>query len=990
MKYCLSVLLILLTVIAYSQLDASISPRLRKAINENPDQYQNISILLADRFDIIQLDNELNARKADLHERVKVVKQSLQNKANASQPSFIAYLKTLAGVDASSIKPLWITNMIFCRMKGSLINLLGKRTDIEYMDINAELKLSAIQDNLKLPLFFKPDGAEPGLKAVNADKLWALGYSGYGRTAYVADTGIDPTHPAFSNKTRSLYVPQAQTWYDFKGGITPYNCNVHGSHVLGTILGLDRLKSDTVGVAFNAQWIGGAILCGIGTQDNLEGLQWAIDPDNDPNTIDDMPDVINNSWYDPDITDDCASSYVDVETALEAAGIASIFSAGNAGPNDQTITPPHNININLVNSFTVAAVNANSASLPIADFSSRGPSKCGGTGSLLIKPEVAAPGVNVRSCSYNQDYELLSGTSMASPHTCGTILLLKEAFPYLSGYDLKMALYNSCTDLGDPGEDNTYGMGLINGWAAYNYLIEQGNTPVDPKVGRDLILIEVDTKPYQCEKTVYSKAYIENAGKDTVYQFTLSYTITDNAGNILSYQQEWTGFLSPGQRLELSVNPVVVSSGKSTILYEITQVNNDKDERPLNNRVRKEPVIIDSPYQTASILGGTNVTACDGTQLLLGSSYTGNGRVDWYDENGIKIGSGNPFLIPPSKKASSYLMQPVRYDKVGKVQYDGTPAEDNTQPINGLVFNADYPFILKTVKVYNSTKGVRKIRYTNASGVKQFEKTIALTTLGEQTITLNYPIAVGDNQKLILTDDSKPLVISKSGLNFPYSVDNVVAITRSNIGKDSSYAYFYDWNIEFDDFCGKVSVDVPFQSSSDTLNAGFVAPDTSFIIQGIGAMVDFSDTSYNASNWNWNFGDGDFSNAKNPIHIYQVPGTYEVALTVNNDIGCYDTEQKKIIIAPDKKVSTQYLSFDQAFKLFPNPNNGRFVIKSNKLINSEVNCTIYNSIGTEMLTLLYNSGNDEYYVNFNNQVPGLYWLRLSYDHKNFITSVIIE
>lgn len=614
MKSCLSVLLILLTVISYGQQDATISPRLRKAINDNADQFQNISILLADRFDIIQLDNDLNARRADLHERVKIVKQSLQNKANATQPAFIAYLKSLPGVDASSIKPLWITNMLFCRMKGSLINLLAKRTDIEYMDINAELKLSAIQDNLKLPLFFKPDGAEPGLKAVNADKLWALGYSGYGRTAYVADTGIDPTHPAFSNKTRSLYVPQAQTWYDFKGGITPYNCNVHGSHVLGTILGLDRLKSDTVGVAFNAQWIGGAILCGIGTQDNLEGLQWAIDPDNDPNTIDDMPDVINNSWYDPDITDDCSSGYIDVEAALEAAGIASIFSAGNAGPNDQTITPPHNININLVNSFTVAAVNGNSASLPIADFSSRGPSKCGGTGSLLIKPEVAAPGVNVRSCSYNQDYELLSGTSMASPHTCGTILLLKEAFPYLSGYDLKMALYNSCTDLGDPGEDNTFGMGIINGWAAYNYLIEHGNTPVDPKVGRDLILIEVDTKPYQCEKTVYAKAYIENAGKDTVNQFNLTYTITDNIGNILSYQQEWTGILSPGQRLELPVNPVVVSSGKSTILYEITQVNNNKDERPLNNRVRKEPVIIDSPYQTASILGGTNVTACDGTQ----------------------------------------------------------------------------------------------------------------------------------------------------------------------------------------------------------------------------------------------------------------------------------------------------------------------------------------------------------------------------------------
>jgi len=989
MKYCFSILIVFISFCSYSQQETSISQRLQKAIAEDVDKFQNISILLADRFDIVKLDNELNGRKASLHERVKIVKQSLQDKANAVQPAFIAYLKSLPSVDAASVKPLWITNMLFCRIKGSEIKQLVKRTDIEFMDINAELQLSAVKDQLNLPLFFKPDGAEPGLKAVNADKLWALGYSGYGRVAYVADTGIDPTHPAFSNKTRSLYVPQAQTWYDFKGGITPYNCGVHGSHVLGTILGLDRLKSDTVGVAFNAQWIGGAILCGVGTQDNLEGLQWAIDPDGDPNTISDMPDIINNSWYDPDITDDCSSGYIDVEAALEAAGIASIFSAGNAGPNDQTITPPHNININLVNSFTVAAVNGNNPTYPIADFSSRGPSKCGGTGSLLIKPEVAAPGLNVRSCSYNKDYELLSGTSMASPHTCGTILLLKEAFPYLSGYDLKMALYNSCTDLGDPGEDNTYGMGLINGWAAYNYLIEIGNVPVDPTVNRDMILIEVETKAYQCEKTLQAKAYIENAGKDDVTEFLLNYTITDEKGVVLNYQQEWTGVLIHGQRLELDINPVNVSPGRSIILYEITKVNNDVDQRPLNNRVKKEPVIIDSPYQTVSLLAGTNVSTCNGTQVLLESSFNLEGRVDWFDENGNKIGSGNPFLVPPSKKANTYTMQPVRFAKVGKVQYDGTPLEDNTLPISGLVFNADYPFILKTVKIYNTSKGIRKIRYADANGVKLEEKTLALTNIGEQVISLNYPIVAGVNQRLILTDDSKPLAVSKTDVSFPYSVQNVVSIIGSK-DNNTSYSYFYDWHIEFNDFCGKVDITVPYLPSPDTLNAGFTAPDSATIVQGLGAQVSFVDTSFNASNWYWSFGDGDFSSMQNPTHTYLTAGTYNVAATVNNSTGCYDTEIKKIVISPDKKVGTINQLSDNSFKLFPNPNTGKFVIKSNSLINSEVRVNIYNSIGKEVMKQEFIAGEDEYYISLTKQVPGVYWVRLSYANQNFVTSVIIE
>jgi bacillopeptidase F len=49
---------------------------------------------------------------------------------------------------------------------------------------------------------------------------------------------------------------------------------------------------------------------------------------------------------------------------------------------------------------------------------------------------------------------------MAAPHVAGAILLLKEAFPYLGGKDLKLALYRTCRDLGEPGEDNKFGMGI--------------------------------------------------------------------------------------------------------------------------------------------------------------------------------------------------------------------------------------------------------------------------------------------------------------------------------------------------------------------------------------------------------------------------------------------------------------------------------------------------------------------------------------------------
>jgi len=56
--------------------------------------------------------------------------------------------------------------------------------------------------------------------------------------------------------------------------------------------------------------------------------------------------------------------------------------------------------------------------------------------------------------------------------------------------------------------------------------------------------------------------------------------------------------------------------------------------------------------------------------------------------------------------------------------------------------------------------------------------------------------------------------------------------------------------------------------------------------------VAFTDLSTGSPfEWTWNFGDGDSSDQQNPVHIYDLPGEYTVALTVRNTIGT-DTETK--------------------------------------------------------------------------------------------------
>lgn len=92
--------------------------------------------------------------------------------------------------------------------------------------------------------------------------------------------------------------------------------------------------------------------------------------------------------------------------------------------------------------------------------------------------EIAAPGVGVLSTiprSYGVLYAGASGTSMACPHVSGIAALIWSHFPSKSARDIRQALRASAEDLGDSGRDYSFGYGLVNAEAAFNWL-EAGNT----------------------------------------------------------------------------------------------------------------------------------------------------------------------------------------------------------------------------------------------------------------------------------------------------------------------------------------------------------------------------------------------------------------------------------------------------------------------------------------------------------------------------------
>ena len=152
-------------------------------------------------------------------------------------------------------------------------------------------------------------------------------------------------------------------------------------------------------------------------------------------------DVINFSGGEPEIepSRDIVARALD---AAAAAGVVPVVAAGN-DYNDfgaGSVSSPANAEA----AIAVGAVEIGSSptTRTHAEFSSVGPT----TISLRLKPDVAAPGVDVLSSVPGGGWSEFSGTSMAAPHIAGSAALLRQRHPSWSAEQVKSALVQSGVD----------------------------------------------------------------------------------------------------------------------------------------------------------------------------------------------------------------------------------------------------------------------------------------------------------------------------------------------------------------------------------------------------------------------------------------------------------------------------------------------------------------------------------------------------------------
>jgi subtilisin family serine protease len=320
---------------------------------------------------------------------------------------------------------------------------------------------------------------------IGAPALWGPGLTdtlGDGIKIGIIDQGVDVKHPFFDPtgyampagypKGQAAYTsakvivarafpPPGATW---EGASLPFHGSesAHGTHVAGIAAGNAGTRATFAGNATTVSGVAPRAYIGnynaltvptgnFGLNGNSPQILAAIEA-----AVSDGMDVINLSLQEAEIE----PSRDVVPLALDAAaraGVVPVVAAGNdfeelgGGSIGSPASSTRAISVGSVTTTRGGRANQ------MSSFSSEGPTPL----SLRLKPDVTAPGSNILSAEPG-GWELLSGTSMASPMVAGAAALLRQRHPDWSVDQLKSALVTTGDNaVGDPPVTRQGG-GVVN------------------------------------------------------------------------------------------------------------------------------------------------------------------------------------------------------------------------------------------------------------------------------------------------------------------------------------------------------------------------------------------------------------------------------------------------------------------------------------------------------------------------------------------------
>ncbi|HLR87008.1 MAG TPA: S8 family serine peptidase, partial [Wenzhouxiangella sp.] len=392
----------------------------------------------------------------DWEERGQYVYDELTRVAKHSQAGLLEKLNQLEG-NYDSYQSFWISNVVIVNgANNTLFEAVASRRDFKALTVAPVYSLpdpirTGDAEEMENRLMA---GVATNIEQIRAPEVWADNIKGDGVVVAIIDSGTRYTHEALVNQYRGNLgdgsFDHNYNWFDIAGTTEPQWPNPHGSHVTGTAVG-DNGVDEHIGVAPEADWISclGCTSNGCPGANLLACAEFVAAPTDlgGSNPEPDLrPHVVNNSWGDCGQTYD--GWYQDSVDAWIAAGIIPVAANGNASNCGYASPPGLNTVGNPGRYGSILGIgstgNNNGQYAPHSNWGptdnpndGTDPTRPDPRGYFDLKPNVAAPGVNIWSVNSGSDTGYtssgFSGTSMSAPAATGTIALMLSAAPSLKG-----------------------------------------------------------------------------------------------------------------------------------------------------------------------------------------------------------------------------------------------------------------------------------------------------------------------------------------------------------------------------------------------------------------------------------------------------------------------------------------------------------------------------------------------------------------------------
>jgi serine protease AprX len=530
---------------------------------------------------------------------------------------------------------------VAAEMSVGQIKALAKRTDTVQIQLDAPM--TSHMDTARASSGVDASRTDFGVDGNNQTGACpdARSYCADDVTVAIIDTGIHAAHADLNGGKVIGFANCLNTTTCSE--VAPFDDNGHGTHVASMVAGEgDGSTSRALaGVAPGAALVGVKVLgsSGSGSTSGVDaGVEWVI-----ANKTRFGIEVLNMSLGSstPSSGTDSTSRVVN---RAAANGITPFVSAGNSGPGRNTIGSPGAAKF-AVTVGAMADPQDNDGTRPpgfsLASFSSRGPTADG-----RVKPDIAAPGVDISAAAAGTTtgYSVKSGTSMSSPFAAGVGALVLDADPSLGSSgsaclpsnttgdcadgvidssmltSLKNDLTGTAIDWGPAGNDNEYGAGRLAPYAAID--------AASPLTGAGDVSVPTHT---------FGAGSLAGTGTSALHSFPVS--STDAPIAITFVMPTW--------------------SGSSTPDFDIYLLN------PSGTQVAKS----DGTTRQETIGFRPTVT---GTWTLRVLSYAGSGSY-WFDASfpGAPVEPPEPNTVPIAAATSASTSE----DGAVSVALSGTDAE---------------------------------------------------------------------------------------------------------------------------------------------------------------------------------------------------------------------------------------------------------------------------------------------------------------------------